>query len=118
MNQGHSFRSRDIGAAHFVMNDDDEQRQIGLLSVVERFRAFCLTRNPPIGGARENVTKLNFTISADIQSNSLSSLVILRQTVTELCASFLAAVVLRTFVQYLIAFLIRHVCGRLSMKSM
>ena len=48
-----------------------------------------------------------FTISADIQSNLVSLLVILRQKVTELCASIQAIPVLRTFVQYLIAF-----CGQ------
>ena len=36
--------------------------------------AVCATkrrRNPPFGGARQNETPLNFTISADVQSNSL-----------------------------------------------
>ena len=56
-------------------------------------------RSPPIGGAGQNAAPLNFTISADIRSNSLSLLVILRQTVTELCASMLPTPVSRTFMQ-------------------
>ena len=49
----------------------------------------------------------NFTISADIQSNSVSLLVLLCQTMTELCTSMPAAPVLRTFscaVAYLTTF--------------
>ena len=55
---------------------------------------------------REIAAPLNFAISADIQSNSVSSslLAILRQTVTELCAYMPAAPVLRTCAHYLIAF--------------
>ena len=47
--------------------------------------------NKPTNWAMQNATPLNFTISADTQSNSVSLLVILRQTVTELCNSMPAA---------------------------
>ena len=51
-----STSSRDIRATHFVMDDD---------------AAFCLTRSPSSGGARQNATKLNFAISAKIRLNAM-----------------------------------------------
>ena len=53
----------------------------------------------------QNVTAFNFKISADILCHLK---VILRQTVTELFHSLLAGPVLRTFVQYSIAFCTRQ----------
>ena len=64
-------------------NISDEKKKRNIIRRAKRNKK----RSLPIGGARQNAAPFNFTISADVQSNSLSLLVILPQTVTELFAS-------------------------------
>ena len=64
--------SRDIRAAHFVMDDDERTiADAGRDMKQKCHSAFCLRRTLPIGGARQNAAPLNLTIVADIKSNSV-----------------------------------------------
>ena len=71
------------------------------------------TRSPPIGGARQkrSTTQL-YNFGRHQVKSSVSLLVILPQTVTELCTSVPVTPVLCTLVQYLIEF-----CSRLEAAS-
>ena len=73
----------------------------GLYTLVYKIIYYILsylkTRSRPIGEARQNAALLNFKISAYI-------LVILRQTVAELCASMPTGAPWRTSTQYSVAF--------------
>ena len=62
-------------------------------------------RSSPIDGVRQDAAPLNLKISADIQCVLL---VILRQSVTELCGTVAAGPVLHTYTQYSAAVCSRH----------